>query len=722
MFGICHWLYRSMWRSVCPLSVRGTAIVGVFLLLVGCGADDGAAPEICTVQPASASLCSTYCGGGAIEPDPALPDANPNDASTGTEERRDGCLAPDDVDPADGLGSITDQEDFASMSIPFSYKELPDLDGLWYLKFVINDVDGPDPWLYFMNNREHGPHWSFTQAIGCDSDYPDNRLVGALFYRPTVVGPNGDIGTYFFDLESYTVVYDYDTVLAAYEVLAEGMPALTMNLGYLPLFVDQQAQVAAEAASYDGGPFEVHHVTELPSDSGFLALNEGESFGRLRVMEFGEMPSPQDLVLYDTLPNELPRVAGVITSVPQTPMSHVNLRAIQDGVPNAFIENAQQHQHIAPLIGAYVFYRVERTGFEIREASNAEVEAYFGGLRPSEAQVPVRDLSVQDIMPLDEIGYADAAAFGVKAANVAEMRRFGFPTGTIPDGVALPFYFYDVFMMHNGLYEALDEVIQIMSETSDRVVRKKLMADFRKVVKGGEMPFWMIDALAAAHATFPTGTSVRCRSSTNNEDLPGYSGAGLYESYTHHPDEGHLSKSIRQVFAGMWTLRAFESREFYRVDHHAAAMGVLMHPNYSDEQVNGVALSGDVLYGYEKVFYVNSQVGEDLVTNPEDYSVPEEMLIKQDGQKYHIVRFASGADGDEPLMSEDQIFQLRDSLKTIHSRFEEWYQPGDGESFLMEIEFKITADGVLAIKQARPWVFNNGVAQWSHDVCACRCP
>ena len=28
-------------------------------------------------------------------------------------------------------------------------------------------------------------------------------------------------------------------------------------------------------------------------------------------------------------------------------------------------------------------------------------------------------------------------------------------------------------------------------------------------------------------SAFPVGTAVRCRSSTNNEDLPGFSGAGL---------------------------------------------------------------------------------------------------------------------------------------------------------------------------------------------------
>jgi phosphoenolpyruvate synthase/pyruvate phosphate dikinase len=102
------------------------------------------------------------------------------------------------------------------------------------------------------------------------------------------------------------------------------------------------------------------------------------------------------------------------------------------------------------------------------------------------------------------------------------------------------------------------------------------------------MPQWMLDDLQEMHDDFPEGTAVRVRSSTNNEDLPGFSGAGLYTSKTQYPDEGHISKSIKQVYASMWNFRAYEERDFYRVDHFMAAMGVLCHPSFQNEQSNGV--------------------------------------------------------------------------------------------------------------------------------------
>ena len=58
-------------------------------------------------------------------------------------------------------------------------------------------------------------------------------------------------------------------------------------------------------------------------------------------------------------------------------------------------------------------------------------------------------------------------------------------------------------------------------------------------------------------------------------------------------------------------------------------------------------------------------------------------------------------------MSDDQLDQLRRHLTVIHDEFETLYNPAPGEPFAMEIEFKITSDNILAIKQARPWVFDD---------------
>ena len=280
----------------------------------------------------------------------------------------------------------------------------------------------------------------------------------------------------------------------------------------------------------------------------------------------------------------------------------------------------------------------------------------------------------------------------------------------MPDGFAVPFYFYDEFMKHNEFYEDIEDMLADPEFQSDFDVQEDELKKLRKKIKKGESPQWMIDALVAMHDTFPEGQSLRYRSSTNNEDLPGFSGAGLYDSKTQKPDETEkdgIDKSLKQVFASLWNFRAFTEREFHRIDHLAAAMGVLVHPNFSDELANGVAVTFNPMLGGVEGYYVNTQIGEDLVTNPEALSVPEEILLLGNGT-YEVLVTSNRVERGQLLMTDAQLEQLRRHLETIHDDFAELYGIKAGEPFAMEIEFKITSDDILSIKQARPWVFNDG--------------
>ena len=630
---------------------------------------------------------------------------------------------------SDGAVGIPDQATFNTLA-----SELL----VFVLKATIFGLHTNSPGIYFLNTNKYRSHNYFAEAFDdpfAGFTYPRTLDIS---YNPNLEAPDGSTGAYFWD---QIRPLSFGAVERTVTLLAATAPAIADKL-YTAVKNTQLESMRPELHLYEESRIILKLETDLrPELNRPKPLNEGIGYGLLRVMEPDERPQPRDVVIYEALPNELPRVAGVITSAYQTPLSHVNLRATQNQIPNAYIPDAVTHRDISRLIGSYVRYEVNDITWNIRKATPKEVEDHYAASRPAATQTPERDLSVTAITPLSEIGFEDWTAFGVKAVNVAVLGTLGFADGTVPDGFAIPFYFYDKFMNNTALGEEtvfgkgkgaeadrftlaadkklIDAVTAILAHPkfqTDFEIQDEMLDDLRDAIEDAQSPQWIIDALTAMHAAWPDGQSLRYRSSTNNEDLPNFNGAGLYDSKTQNPDETEedgIDKSLKGVFAGLWTFRAFTEREFHRIDHTAAAMGVLVHPNYSGELANGVALSLALPYEGDKRYewyYVNAQLGEDLVTNPEALSKPEELVVNSDG-RYQVLRASNLVPPGTLLMSDAQILQLRKHLEVIHNHFKPLYAPPADEPFAMEIEFKITSENILAIKQARPWVFGATTTQ-----------
>ncbi|WP_343636041.1 PEP/pyruvate-binding domain-containing protein [Fluviicola sp.] len=577
------------------------------------------------------------------------------------------------------------------------------LNDVEYTKFIILDFYTTQPKIYFINSNNYDLHADFAAYLGINHLSP-TLVKGQLIYNPHILSSNGTLGTYAFNFTN-NEAKPFAVVQRTQELLAANMPYLSNNLSYF-ITENNEQDYQDNSALYQNSRVPVLFESDVYAGINYWGLHQAEGYGFFRLMAPGEVPDSRDIVLYEALPNSLPRVGGIISSVIQTPLSHVNLRAIHDNVPNAFIRDPLLNDSISNLLGHYIYFKTNQSSYELREATLEEVNAWFESKRPANEQTPPLNLSYKSILPLDAISFGMYDGFGAKVANVATMRTFGFPEGTIPDGFGVPFYFYQEFMKYNGFFDEITSMMQDSSFMADRNVRDTRLETLRDAIEDANMPAWMMDSLTIMQNSFPSGTSIRSRSSTNNEDLPGFSGAGLYDSKTHHPDEGHISKTIKEVYASLWNLRAFEEREFYRVNHFKASMGVLCHPNFDDEQVNGVGVSADPVYNTENTFYLNSQLGEELITNPEN-TYPEELLLKRypDGNdNYSVIQYSSLLDVDTLLMNDVQLDLLRQYLSVIHDRFALLYNAVGNSTFAMDIEYKIDSTNQLVIKQARPWV------------------
>jgi hypothetical protein len=588
-------------------------------------------------------------------------------------------------------------------------------------KLLILGVDTPAPQLYFLNTNAFSYHYDFaTQALGVRVSlgqfnaityFRDDRsnIAGTVIAndRFTPAG-GGEEGLYALEFWPTDPVRAHHVALA-FDLVRAAMPFAAAKLAYHPAGDTQEALFTQDAAELERLGVRSIATQELFANVSYVALNLGEGFGVLNAVDptAARPPTIRDVALFAALPNDLGHVAGVISATPQTPLSHINLKAKQNDTPNAYVRDAATHERIAPLLGQVVSYEVTAEDFALAPATPDEVAAWLERIRPRDPQTPPRDLSATAIADLDDLRHADVLRVGAKAANVAELRTM-LPAGVVPDGYAIPFSFYDRFMSAGGFYDDARAIIGDAELAADPGKRDEALAKLRKEMKKADLPYGMEAEIAALQSKFPAGTGIRCRSSTNNEDLEGFNGAGLYDSYTHRPDEGPLSKTVKQVWASLWNFRAYDERDFHRIDHLSAAMGVLVHPNFDDEIANGVAVTKNPYDANWPGFYVNVQVGESLVTNPDPNATPDELLISAIGEHgeyetQHIRHSTLTQDG-KPVLSAEQVATLTTALETIQERFKIVYGRQDDAGFAMDVEFKFGAGGGLVVKQARPWV------------------
>ncbi len=608
--------------------------------------------------------------------------------------------------------------------------DVPGALGVPQMKFLIADADTDQPKIYFLNTDEYPFHFSFaTDVLGAPDDV---RAFNAVTYgvqnRKFIAGsivahdnaslesggpakkgaPQGDDkGVFALEFWAGDPV-DADHIITTMNLVKDAMPFAKDKLAYHPASTGQEQRAEAAKAKLEAAGVDQVSTDALLGDVDYAPLNLGTSFGILRAMDGSDRrpPSSRDIVIFEHVPNDISRTAGVITAEPQTPLSHVNLKAKQNGTPNAYIKDALNNPDIQALIGKPVRFEVTADGFDIKPATEAEVKEHLDKLRPTTPSFPQRDLSLKSITSFKDLGFADADKVGAKAANLAEQLQL-LPPGMVPDGFAVPFDFYHRFFEANDLYSAAKEMMADPDFQASAEVREKALKKFRKKVKKAEIPADMLKDLEAMADSFPPGVNLRLRSSANAEDSKDFSGAGLYDSKTLKRSEGEtIGDEIKKIWASAWTYRAFEERDFHRVDHFTTAMGVAVHPNFKDEKANGVAVTKDPYNPLFEGFYINSQVGEDLVTNPGAGATPEELLISALGLNGEFItqELSSSSLTDDSVLTQNQLGELVSAMQKIQRHFAKLYGEVGNTGFAMDLEFKIDKDKNLVIKQARPYV------------------
>jgi hypothetical protein len=162
---------------------------------------------------------------------------------------------------------------------------------------------------------------------------------------------------------------------------------------------------------------------------------------------------------------------------------------------------------------------------------------------------------------------------------------------------------------------------------------------------------------------------------------------------------------VRKVWASAWTFGAFEERAWWNVEQSRVAMGVAVNPAISDEQANGVLITGGVAPCGAGQTYVNVQLGEESVTNPTGNSIPEAYCVVPgaNAEVQAAVLAYSSLSPEQSLLSQAEVVQLEELSQQVVKHFASLYgAPVSATSLDMEFKFS-GEDRQLLIKQVRPF-------------------
>jgi hypothetical protein len=334
--------------------------------------------------------------------------------------------------------------------------------------------------------------------------------------------------------------------------------------------------------------------TEILRGQEYQALNVAKGLGRIHVItkldDHVEIGSNEILVL-DEVPIHLPPVAGIITSKPSTPLSHINLLAKGWGVPNAYIKNA--HELLKQYDGWWVEFDARRDTYTIKRADNAALSEYQQRVKQRrDIMTPRFDLSVRRLASLSEQRKNSSIAYGAKSANLGELIHARLRGFSVPPGFTVPFAHYDAFIKENNIDVKINELLDDKKFIHDPAHRRSELIRLREQIERGTFDGKLRAEILQRWRTDLGARGVFARSSTNSEDLPNFSGAGIYSSRPNLKTDEQLIEGIKFVWASVWNFEAYEARERAGVDHTKVFMAVLIQEGINSES-SGVMITSD---------------------------------------------------------------------------------------------------------------------------------
>jgi hypothetical protein len=480
-----------------------------------------------------------------------------------------------------------------------------------HLMFVLDRA--PQGKVYYVNSKRYAFHKDFVHA---------NYLTlerGREFFQHNYLESNRRflLGTIAFQTKANQFTFEFwegDLLTAA--LLQEAQQKLSASF-FAPLSFKPNSKHQETIAAQVKG-LSVLRTADLGEAKDYLPLHQAKAVGLLRVVDKltdDTILDRNEIVIFRESPITLTPVSGVITTNFSTPLAHVNLLAAGWGIPNAYVKNADEI--FQSLVGKFVYFEAREDGFVLRAAETKETaEAGRKLAERSDLLTPEADLEFKQLTDLKDQRMKHSQRFGAKAANLGEVlhaARLGkIPGVIVPPGFSVPFAFYEQFLQANKLDEEIVTLLGNDRFNHDPAYRKQRLAELRQSIQAGKHTAAFQQLLRTKVRTVFGSLEkkgVFARSSTNSEDLPNFSGAGLYTSVPNIKNEAALEAAIKTVWASLWNYEAYEARESAGINHSAVYPAVLVQEGINAEAA-GVMITTNPFDAEDKgAIYLNAKRG-----------------------------------------------------------------------------------------------------------------
>jgi pyruvate, water dikinase len=454
----------------------------------------------------------------------------------------------------------------------------------------------------------------------------------------------------------------------------------------------------------------------------YQVLVKGETYGYLKIIGKGNFDynkiSKNDIVITESMPLQLPPVKGIVTNVFQTPLSHVNILCQARGTVNCALIDIFKNEDLKKLDGKLVKMSVSFDTVIISlPFKKFDANKYFKNeLKNKSITLPLDTSSKTGLLNVKLLFKKDIPKVGGKAAHLGELANIvinGKPIPLPENGFAIPIYYYFEHVNNNKISKSIDALLENELIKNNPELLKKELEKIKLSIVDAPIDEVLVAAVKRRILLDTSFANYRFRSSTNAEDIEGFSGAGLYDSKTGSAinNKKPIDVAIKKVWASLWNIEAFNERTQANINQHSIGMGILVHRAFGTEEVNGVAVTKNLYRNNFDGITLNMQKGEVSVSNADDSVICEQLIIKmmsniKEGSDIGMEYISySPLNIFKPLLSIEEVKELTTYLYEIKKRFYKLYGGSKNvtfENFAVDVEFKLNKDDrKIYIKQAR---------------------